>query len=151
MKVLLGLQWQEDFDAAGRLRYAERVVAALDARLPADAGQRLYVATGHPEVSPTLQAEFAKLAQAEPDLRQVVRQKRSPAYVASRPDLFARVLALVFEWGPPEITALALLQHAAGDPDGLGHTITRLVEQPGPAGPGAVRLEFDENDLIGIA
>lgn len=145
-----GWSWDESFNVLQRAQLARRIVADLNTRLRAVPGPRLYAAIGHPTVSRYLEKALGEVAGAEGSLRRVARQKRPDAYVTSDPDLFTRILPVVFEFGPPEVAILAIAADLGAAPDGLDDMITRVVARPVSMDSSAVCMHFDSGDLVSI-
>jgi len=145
-----GWSWEEEFDAAQRARLAGRIVAELDARMRGVHGPRLYAAIGHPALSRHLERALDGIARDTGTLRKVVRPGRADAYATPDPGLFARILPVLFEFGPPEISILAFGRAPGLASEGLDAAITAIAEGSGGAGPGAVRMDFDSGDLFRI-
>ena len=147
-RAMPGWSWEEDFDVEQRAQLAARIVAELDARLGSNAEPTSYVALGYPRLSPNLRSALHEVIREEPDLHEIARQEQSPAYVTSDPSCFSRLLPVLFEFGPPEISLLALRPDSEkDDPD---RTIIKLMSQLGQAHVGAVRMDFDSGDLVQI-
>lgn len=82
--------------------------------------------------------------------QKVALRKGSDAYVTADPDLFARILPTVFEFGPPQIAILAIVDGLNVAVGGLGQLIRNIVAQNTGAGGNAVCMDFDSGDLIRI-
>ncbi|MDU7519923.1 MAG: hypothetical protein E7K72_00785 [Roseomonas mucosa] len=147
---LLGFSWEEDLDAAQRARLACRIVAELDARMRDTDAPRLYVATGHPSLSRRLGRALDEIASGTGRSCRVIRPNRPDAYATSDPKLFAQILPILFEFGPPEISILNCGRPPGVARDGLGAVITAILEGADNAISDAVRMDFDSGDLFRI-
>ena len=149
-RFLPGWSWEEHFDAVQRSQLARRIVAELDARLRAAPDATLYAATVHPVLSRQLREALDAVAGLSGNLLRVARPRRSDVHVTADPDLFVRVLPVVFEFGPPEVSILAIAQTPGATPDGLADAVTRAVEPSVDILSGVVRMNFDSGDLVRI-
>ncbi|WP_338664114.1 hypothetical protein VQH23_02890 [Pararoseomonas sp. SCSIO 73927] len=145
-----GWSWEENFDATQRVRLAGRIVAELDVRMQDVHEPRLYAAIGHPALSRHLEGALDKIARDTENLWKVVRRTGPDAYATPDPGLFARILLLLFEFGPPEVSILTFARAQSVASDGLDAAITAIAGMSESAGPGAVRMDFDSGDLFRI-
>ena len=146
-----GWSWEEDFDVPQRAWLAYRIVAELDARLCVTSGStRLYAATVHPILSRHLRKALDDVAEGAGDFWKVARPRRPDAYATCDRGLFVRILPVLFEFGPPEISILAIAQVQGATLDGMGGKITGAVERCDNVNSRAVRMDFDSGDLVRI-
>lgn len=147
IKPVPGWSWREDLDASQKADLAERIITELDARLGANAGPRVYAVAGHPHLSARVAPALAPFMRGGTDFR-TAAPDRPDIYITSDPDVFARILPSIFEWGPPEIMLVAIPKSAIGDEEDGDAALAGMLDGADAAERGAVGMYFDSGDLM---
>jgi hypothetical protein len=161
--MLPRISWPEVVSAPEVARVQAEIITELKRHLkPVPEDQRVYALVFTPTLTPQAEARFLSAAQADrPTPQDPVRivdlPRRGRCYSCTTEEVFAALLPLAFQFGPPEVTLIAanLVGHSRGDLHSLSSFLRAQLRKEAcdpESGNGTARdsvgMHFDSGDLV---